>query len=250
MKRWDSLSLAGVGVIGLALLNFGCATAPTFKDAYDYSTIPFEAQLNNRTVRLPALGKFVLESHLATTEDVFPAVGNSAKPRLYPKITFAIGKRKIGSDEGIKQHLDRELIEYRKFFPSTSFDELFDDIHVKQWTPAEGGMPGQGSVGNTRPSVAEETWIANMFWSGTGKPKAGTKFLMIAHGKRVVVVMGYETGPCGDVLLGGAQGAIFKALGMQNNDVAEIACLKDQTVPIGPVRTTAMGRKKGPAACN
>ena len=80
-------------------------------------------------------------------------------------------------------------IEYRKFFPSASFDELFDDIHVKQWTPAEGGMPGQGSVGNTRPSVTEETWIANMFWSGTGKPKAGTKFLMTVHGKRVVVVM-------------------------------------------------------------
>ena len=235
MKRRAFLKLAGLGMLGMPLLNRAWAAEPTVKDAYDYSTMPFEAKLNHRTVQLPASGKFVLESHLATTEDVFPPIGNNTKPRLFPQITFAIGKRKIGSDELIKQHLDRELIEYRKFFPSASFDELFDNTYVKQWTPAEGGKPGQGSVGNTRPSVAEEIWIANMFWSSKGKPKAGTKFLMTAHGKRVVVVMGYETGPGGDEFLGGAQGAVFKVLGMQNNDIAEIACLKDQTVPVGPV---------------
>ncbi|MEI7945999.1 MAG: hypothetical protein WCJ02_04855 [bacterium] len=237
MKQRTFLKLGGLGLLALTLLNSGCITGRAVKDSYDYSTIPFEAKLNNRIVQLPASGKFVLESHLATTADLFPSDGNTTKPRLFPKITFAIGKRKIGSDEGIKQHLDREWIEYKKSFPMVSFAELFDNTYVKQWTPAEGGKPGQGSVGNTRPSVAEEIWIANMFWASKAKPKPGTKFLMTAHGKRVVVVMGYETGPEGHKFLGGAQGAVFKALGMQNNDVAEIACLKDQSVPIGPVIT-------------
>lgn len=237
MNRNRFLNLEWLGVLALTLLNLGCVTGRVAKDAYDYSTIPFEAKLINRSVQLPASGQFVLESHLATTADLFPSDGNTAKPRLFPKITFAIGKRKIGSDELIKQHLDREWIEYKKFFPLVSFDELFDNTYVKQWTPAEGGKPGQGSVGNTRPSVAEELWIANMYWTSKGKPKPGTKFLMTAHGKRVVVVMGYETGPEGHKFLGGAQGAVFKALGMQNNDIAEIACLKDQSVPIGPAIT-------------
>lgn len=237
MKKQDLINLAAIGVLGLTLLNFGCITGRVAKDAYDYSTIPFEAKLNNRSVQLPASGKFVLESHLATTADLFPADGNTTKPRLFPNITFAIGKRKIGSDELIRQHLDREWIEYKKFVPTITFDELFDNTYVKQWTPAEGGKPGQGSVGNTRPSVSEEVWIANMYWASKGKPKPGTKFLMTAHGKRVVVVMGYETGPEDPKFLGGAQGAVFKALGMQNNDIAQIACLKDQGVPVGLVIT-------------
>ncbi len=237
MKRHVLLNGVGIGVLALTLFNVGCVTRWAGRDVYDYSTVPFEAKLNNRIVHLPATGKFVLESHLATTADVFPADVNSAKPRLFPKSTFTIGKQKIGSDEGIKQHLNREWIEYRKFFPATPFNELFDNTYVKQWTPAERGSPGQGSVGNTRPSAAEEVWIANMFWSAHGKPKPGTKFLMTAHGKRVVVVMGYETGPEGREFLGGAQGAIFKALGMKNHDVAEIACLRDQRVPVGPVIT-------------
>jgi hypothetical protein len=237
MNRNQFLNLGGLGLLALTLLYLGCITGRVAKDAYDYSTIPFEAKLNNRVVQLLASGQFVLESHLATTADLFPPDGNTSKPRLFPKITFAIGKRKIGSDELIKQHLDREWIEYRKFFPLVSFDELFDNTYVKQWTPAEGGNPGQGSVGNTRPSVSEEVWIANMYWASKGKPKPGTKFLMTAHGKRVVVVMGFETGPEGHEFLGGAQGAVFKALGMKNNDVAEIACLKDQSVPVGPAIT-------------
>ena len=237
MNRNQFLNLGGLGLLALTLLNLGCVTGRMAKDAYDYSTISFEAKLNNRMVPLPASGKFVLESHLATTADVFSGDGNIAKPRLFPKINFAIGKRKIGSDEEIKQHLDREWIEYKKFFPLVSFAELFDNTYVKQWTPAEGGKPGQGSVGNTRPSVSEEIWIANMFWASKGKPKPGTKFLMTAHGKRVVVVMGYETGPEGHEFLGGAQGAVFKVLGMKNNDIAEIACIKDQSVPVGPVIT-------------
>jgi hypothetical protein len=237
MKRHYFLNLGGIGVLALTLLNLGCVTGRVAKDSYDYSTIPFEAKLNNRIVHLPASGKFVLESHLATTADLFPSDGNTTKPGLFPKITFAIGKRKIGSDELIRQHLDREWTEYRKFFPVVSFAALFDNTYVKQWTPAEGGKPGQGSVGNTRPSVAEEIWIANMLWASKAKPKPGTRFLMTAHGKRVVVVMGYETGPEGHEFLGGAQGAVVKALGMKNNDIAEIACLKDQRVPVGPVIT-------------
>lgn len=237
MNRHNFINLGAIGVLALTLLNLGCVTGRVAKDAYDYSAIPFEAKLNNRVVQLPASGKFALESHLATTADLFPADGNIQKPRLFPKISFSIGKRKIGSDEGIKQHLDREWLEYKKFFPLASFAELFDSTYVKQWTPAEGGKPGQGSVGNTRPSVAEELWIANMYWSSKGKPKPGTKFLMTAHGKRVVVVMGYETGPEDHKFLGGAQGAVFKALGMKNNDIAKIACLKDQSVPVGPVIT-------------
>jgi hypothetical protein len=235
MKRQVLLRGVGIGVFVLGLLNLGCVTGWVGRDAYDYSTVPFEAKLNNRIVRLPASGKFVLESHLATTADVFPETGKAKTPRLFPTVTFAINKRLIGSDEGIQQHLVREWNEYRKFFPATPFKALFDNSYVKQWTPAESGQPGQGSVGNTRPSVVEELWIANMYWSAKGKPKPGTKFLITAHGKRVVVVMGYETGPDDPKFLGGAQGAVFKALGLKDHEVAEIACLKDQSVPVGPV---------------
>jgi len=49
--------------------------------------------------------------------------------------------------------------------------------------------------------------------------------------------MGYESGPEDPEFLGGAQGAVFKALGLKNNEVVEIACLKDQSVPVGPVIT-------------
>jgi hypothetical protein len=224
-----------LGVLALTLFQLGCVSGWGGREKHDYSTIPFEAKLNNRTVQLPASGQFVLESHLVTTSDVFPEAGKGKTPRLFPRVTFAINKRPIGSDERIQQHLVREWKEYRKFFPATPFNTLFDNRYVKQWTPAESGKPGQGSVGNTRPSVAEELWIANMYWSAKGKPKPGTKFLMTAHGKRVVVVMGYETGPEDPKFLGGAQGAVFKALGLKDNEVAEIACLKDQSVPVGPV---------------
>jgi hypothetical protein len=227
--------LGALAVLMLTLLQVGCVSGWSGREAHDYSTIPFEAKLNNRIVQLPASGKFILESHLATTADVFPETGKTKTPRLFPKTTFTINTRPIGSDEAIQQHLVREWKEYRKFFPATPFKTLFDNTYVKQWTPAESGKPGQGSVGNTRPSVAEELWIANMYWSAKGKPKPGTKFLMTAHGKRVVVVMGYETGPEDPKFLGGAQGAVFKALGLKDNEVAEISCLKDQSVPVGPV---------------
>jgi mannan endo-1,4-beta-mannosidase len=228
-----------------SLLLSGCLSpcCHAGRDPVDCSTIPFAAVLAKRTVQLPASGAFVVESHLATKDDVFPQTGGRSGDRLFPKPTFRVGRLgMVGSDELIQPHLDRELQEYRKFFPATAFADLFDSKYVKEWTPAEGGKPGQGSVGNTRPSVAEEIWLANMFWSGKGKPKPGTRFLMSANGKHVVVAMGYETGPGGTNYLGGAQGAVFKALGLENGGLAEIACLKDQTLPFGPVdcRTPAV----------
>jgi hypothetical protein len=162
---------------------------------------------------------------------------DSTRKRINEKRSFAQRGRDWRVRFGAVQFWLCHKIEYRKFFPKVSFNELFDNTYLKQWTPAENGQPGQGSVGNDRPSVAEELWIANMCWAAKGKPKPGTKFLMTAHGRRVVVVMGYETGPESRVFLGGAQGAVFKALGLKNQDVAEIACLRDQSVPVGSVIT-------------
>jgi hypothetical protein len=171
-------------------------------------------QLANQKLALPATGKVVLESHLATTADSF------AGGRAFPQ----------NDSESISEHLARACALLPK---GTDCAKAYASKWVKLWTPPESGKAGQGSVGDLKPSPLEEMWSGNMFWTAANKPKPGTRFLAQRGGKSVVVVMGYETGPRDASFIGGLQGEPINYLGSQ--DGIRLARLKDQSLDPGPL---------------
>lgn len=182
---------------------------------------PYVVKLGNsswqKDIELPATGKWVLESSLATKEDVYP------DGRLFPKDAFEL----------IDQHLARSCEAMKKMgFQSC---DIHKNRYVAQYTPPEGGKAGQGAVGNLRPSVIEEMFTCNQMWRSGTKPKPCTKFLMSGNGKHVVVCMGYEVGPGSQDWLGGCQGEVFSALGGTTNRMLKLSYLKDQSIPLGPI---------------
>jgi hypothetical protein len=189
-------------------------------DARDCTLVKEVIQLKSGTVSFPTSGKIVIESHLATREDTF----NSQA--LFP----------ADAKNLIQAHLDRSCEALRRLFPNEDCASLYRAPWSRQWTPAEGrGLFGQGSVGDLKPTVAEELWGANMNWGSGARPAPGTRFLA-SHGERhVVVVMGYESGPTSSRLLAGLQTEVAWALGVANDDIVEIGRLVDQQSPPGPV---------------
>ena len=187
---------------------------------YSCEGYPLTMRLSGRTVTLPAAGVWTLESHLATTDDLFPA------RRSFPKTLR----------ENISAHIANSCDLLRKVLPGADCGEVYKSREDKQWTPPENGKAGQGALGGVRPSKEEELWIFNMMWAGDSMPKAGTKFLASYKGKSVVVVGGYERGPSSKRFLGGFQREVLWALGAEN-DSSEItlSALLDQGLPPGPV---------------
>jgi hypothetical protein len=186
----------------------------------DCSIQPFVAHTKHGDVQFPASGQFVLESHLATTSDVFP------QGRLFPRTT----------KEGIEAHITHSCSELQAISPNVSCDAVYRTRYHKEWTPPEGGKAGQGSVGNLRPPFLEEMFSGNMMWKSDGKPAPGTRFLASFNGKHVVIVLGYETGPNDPKWLGGFQGEVFHYLGADDSKKITIAKLKDQNLRPGPVQ--------------
>lgn len=185
----------------------------------DCSVISETLVLKNQTAKLPKMGKFVLESHLATKSDTFPA------GRLFPQSV----------SEGILDHMNRSC-EYLKKLGVKNCLDVFSTKYHRAWTPPESGKAGQGSVGNLKPTVEEEMWSGNLYWTSANKPKPGTKFLASRGGRHVVVVMGYETGPRDPSFLGGLQGEVMWWLQANNSHTdIQLGRLKDQTLPPGPV---------------
>lgn len=168
-------------------------------------------QLANQTVTLPATGIFVLESHLLTKEDGqgWPA---TVADRIEGHLSRACAALKAGRCEAI-----------------------YTTRYHREWTPAEGGRIGQGSVGELRPTVLEEMWSGNMMWSAKTKPKPGTRFLAQVGKKAVVVVVGFETGPGDRKWLGGLQGEVMWWLGAKNTTPIRWGRLKDQSLSPGPI---------------
>jgi len=181
---------------------------------------PLTMELRDRSVTLPATGVWTLESHLATDEDSF------ANGRAFPRTIT----------ENISDHISSACTLLAQVSSGANCGEVYDTEYAKEWTPPENGKAGQGSVGNVRPSKAEEMWIFNMMWAGNSIPKAGTKFLATYNDKSVVVVGGYERGPSSAHFLGGFQREVLWALGAEE-DSSEItlSALIDQTLPPGPV---------------
>jgi hypothetical protein len=185
----------------------------------DCSVVTETLKLTNQTVTLPKKGRMVLESHLATKSDSFPA------GRLFPQTI----------SEGILDHMNRAC-EILKKHGVTNCLDVFSTKYHRQWTPPESGKAGQGSIGNTKPTVIEEMWSGNLYWTRENKPKPGTKFLASRNGRHVVVVMGYETGPRDPKFLGGLQGEVMWWLKATNTDSdIQLARLKDQSLSPGPV---------------
>jgi hypothetical protein len=175
----------------------------------------------NRTVTLPSQGKFVAESHYVTTKEVFEG-------KTWPS----------AKDEGIENHLKKAFEAYKKHDPKARFEELYASPWQKEWTPAEGGAFGQGSVGDVQLkelSTEMEMWLLTMMWAKGERPERGTKFLLSANDKSVVVIAGYETGPASQDFLGGITTEVHHWLNTTSDSEISIALLADQTLPPGPV---------------
>ena len=179
--------------------------------AMDYGTLSF-----------PRKGQFWVESHLATTEDIFDG------RRLFP----------AHQTEKITTHMNRSCGLLKKYFPNLSANcqEVYKLKWNKVWTPPENGKAGQGSVAALKPTPIQEMWLGNMKWSKASKPKPGEKWLLKYNNKAIVVAMGFETGPGNKKVLGGLQPEGQFALGSTNKSMVEVGRLIDQSVPYGPIK--------------
>ncbi len=175
----------------------------------------------SRIVELPASGKFVEESHYITNKD------------------FISGGWPTTKSELIDKHLQRSFEIYKKYDSNVNFDELYNRYWQKEWTPEEGGHFGQGSVGEIQKSELSpemEMWFMTMMWaSSSDRPARGTKFLLQANEKSVVVIAGYETGPGSESKLGGVTREVHKWLETNNSSIIKVSYLNDQKSNIGPI---------------
>jgi hypothetical protein len=175
------------------------------------------------SITLPASGRLVLESHLATTAESF-------RGRPFPATVT----------EGIDQHLARSCAALRQLAVGqtlgTDCAQVYRTRDHRQFTPAEGGgVAGQGAIAK-KPPPEEEAWIINMMFARASLPPPGERWLVSANGRSAVVVAGYEIGPSDQRLLGGVQGEVHWYLGTGNADVVTVhGPLRDQSLPPGPV---------------
>lgn len=190
------------------------------------STIKHELKTGNtpweRAIELPAVGKFVEESHYLTAGEKFTN-------KQWPS-----GKR-----DKIQAHLKKSFKAYKKYDPTVKFSDLYSQPWQREWTPSEGGHFGQGSVGEIQRSELStqmEMWFLTMMWAKGERPARGTKFLLTANGKNVVVIAGYETGPSGQQYLGGVTREVHYWLSTSSKDFIKVQLLENQTLTPGPLK--------------
>ena len=203
------------------LPNIDCSPE-AYEVNHEYSYGKDPSKNWKRKVILPKKGRFVGESHYVTKSDVFPHG------------RFFANKK----DENIKKHLQRSFELYKAYDPDMTFDRMYQYKWSKQWTPAEKGKIGQGSVGEIQVKELTpemEMWFMTMMWANGERPKRGTKFLLEANGRAVVVVAGYETGPGQEQYLGGVTREVHMWLGTSNNSKIKVSLLQSQYEPLGPV---------------
>src|SRR6185437_9030933 len=85
------------------------------------------------------------------------------------------------------------------------------------WAPAgEGGSQfGQGATSGKVP-VLDEAWYINMYWRD--RPAGGTRMIVQANGKAVVVSAGWETGPGSNAAIAGVTEEVHHWLGTGHLD--------------------------------
>ncbi len=188
--------------------------AKTIKHKFNNRGVNWE-----RTIILPITGKFAEESHYVTKADSFN--------KVWP----------IDSIENIEKHLLQSLETYKRFDSTITFESLYNNYWHKEWTPAEGGHIGQGSIGDIQLQMLTpetELWLLTMMWAPGEKPKAGTKFILSANEKSVVVVAGFETGPADKKFMGGITREVHAWLETNSESEIKLEYLKNQQMPEGP----------------
>lgn len=170
---------------------------------------------NGLEIRTPQGGKWVEESHYATTAmDGFPS----------------------SKDEGMKAHLEASCAVMQKRGLSCP---NFKNSWQKQWTPAnDGGINhwGQGARGPKKPTPEEEVWQGNLYFRAKDLPKHPTRYLVCSARKCVVVAFGHEIGPGSKKYIGGLTPEVFFSLEVDNESTLTLkGKLKDQTLPFGPI---------------
>ena len=158
-NSWFGLLIVAFAMQGcqpLQELKFTSTTPLPFGSC---NTIPFSInhELNTgstpweRIIELPAVGKFVEESHYVTIEDKF---GGQQWPNK--------------KGDQIQAHLKRSFQAYRAYDPTVKFSDLYSQTWQTEWTPEEGGHFGQGAVGEIQRSelsIAKEMWFLTMMWA-------------------------------------------------------------------------------------
>lgn len=169
-------------------------------------------------VTFPTTGRFVVESHLRTKDEVYS--GRDGFPK--------------NATEGIIQHLrlhDGVLAPLGR-----RASDVYKEDYEKEFTPKEeGGEWGQGSE-EILPTIEQETWIANLPWKAERPSMTKPEKWLIKNGTQmsVVVVLGFESGPTFDMdYLGGAQPAIHFFLKATDETPLTIGKLRDQSIPLG-----------------
>ena len=132
--------------------------------------------------QLPAIGKFVCESHYVTTQD---GVDYPLNP------THEIARHLYNSAELLRPYFKKELT------LTDIVNIVYSKFYTQQWTPAENGKIGQGARGTIRQTPWNELWQANAMFGDGQMPPMGTKYILENpnNGKKVVVNMGFEVGP-------------------------------------------------------
>ncbi len=172
-----------------------------------------------KDVILPAKGKFVCESHYATTEDEY------SDGRPFPR----------NQTEGIDLHLGRSFQLLKQLKPGLKISDVYPYSFHKVWTPAENGLCGQAARGNLKPTPEQEMWQGNCMFRAGELPKPGTKFLVQANGKSCVIQMGFEIGPGSEKYLGGVTPEVHWWLGTNNDSEIKLSFIENQSTPLGPV---------------
>lgn len=175
---------------------------------------------NHGEITLPAVGKFVCESHYAIKDVQYGG-------RNFPST----------KDLGIDAHLNDSISALKKWFPNVTKEEIYNNSWERQWTPANDGTInefGQGSLGDVKPSIEEEIWQGNMYF--VKNPGKDERFLLTnpKTKKSCVIQMAYEQGPGSTTFLGGVVPEVQWYLGADNETKLTLEKVEDGT-PLGPV---------------
>jgi len=183
-----------------------------------------------RSLKLPANGPVILESHYVTKED-----------------KIKIGSLKNGTDR-ISGHLERSCVALKLSEPDCK--KKYKGPYKNIWNGTDGGAGGAThAIGGTAlhhvdktaiPSLEEEMNLANIRWYidknlKPTSPPMGTKYLVRYKDKARVVAVGYEHGPPPQHGFLGLGPEAFDQLEIRNGNVVTFGRLKDQSLPLGPI---------------
>lgn len=170
--------------------------------------------LQNRELQLPAMGRLVNEDHHATRGMSTP---RSATDGISNHLTASCGKLNLPT--------------------AKDCSGVYKASYQKRWTPAEGGGRVGDGVTKLKPTLEEEIWLFNMYWTSKNRPAPGYKYLVSnpANGRSVVVSGGYEVGPNSTYFIGGLSTEGHYYLKSNNETSLRVARLVDQSTKLGPI---------------